>query len=143
MITIKDAHPLPIMDDLLDSAKGSKIMSKLDLTASYNQIPIREEDRWKTAFISSQGLFKFNVIHFRFANAPPHMQRFMQHILAPVYTENVQVYLNNIPAFSGNVATHIGTMRRIFKILRRNKLFAKAKKCKFHQQEMELLKGHH
>ena len=42
-ITVKDAHPLPIMDDLLDLVKGSKIMSKLNLTASYNQIPIREQ----------------------------------------------------------------------------------------------------
>jgi len=43
-ITIRDMHPLPIMDNLLDLAKGSRIMSKLDLTASYNQIPIKEED---------------------------------------------------------------------------------------------------
>jgi len=73
-ITVKDAHPLPIMDNLLDLAKGSKIMSKLDLTASYNQIPIREQDHWKTVFISSMGLNEFNVMHFGFANALLHMQ---------------------------------------------------------------------
>jgi len=83
-ITVRDVHPLPIMDDLLDLAKGSKIMSKLDLTASYNQIPIREEDRWKMAFISKGTLYEFNVIHFGFVNAPAHMQRFMQHTLSPV-----------------------------------------------------------
>jgi hypothetical protein len=106
-ITMKDAHPLPIMDDLLDLARGSKVMSKLDLTASYNQIPIREQDRWKTAFISSQGLFEFNVMHFGFANAPPHMQRFMQHTLSPVYHEMVRVYLDDIPVFSKGTPAHI------------------------------------
>jgi hypothetical protein len=138
-ITVKDAHPLPIMDDLLDLARGSKIMSKLDLTASYNQIPIREKDRWKTAFITSQGLFEFNVMHFGFANAPPHMQRFMQHTLAPVFQEMVRVYLDDIPVFSLGTSSHIATMRRVFELLRKNKLYAKAKKCEFHQKEMELL----
>ena len=52
-ITIKDAYPLPLLDDLLDMAQGATIMSKFDLTASYNQIPIREEDRWKTVFLMS------------------------------------------------------------------------------------------
>src|SRR5258706_1306254 len=138
-ITISDAHPLPIMDNLLDLAKGSKIMSKLDLMASYNQIPIRKEDRWKTAFISSLGLFEFNVMHFGFENAPAHMQRFMQHTLSPVYQEMVRVYLNDIPVFSKNEKEHKETMTRVLQLLRKNKLFAKAKKCKFHKEEMELL----
>jgi hypothetical protein len=127
------------MDNLLDLARGSKIMSKLNLTASYNQIPIREQDRWKTAFISSQGLFEFNVMHFGFTNALLHMQRFMQHTLSPVQQEMVRVYLDNILVFSTGKSTHIETMRKVFKILRENKLFVKAKKCEFHQKEMELL----
>jgi hypothetical protein len=138
-ITIKDAHPLPIMDDLLDLARGSKIMSKLDLTASYNQIPIRESDRWKTAFITSQGLFEFNVMHFGFTNAPPHMQRYMQHVLASHYPRKVRVYLDDIPAFSGSLQEHVKTMRGVLASLRENRLFAKAKKCDFHKTEMELL----
>src|SRR5258708_34284776 len=138
-ITIKDAHPLLIMDDLLDLAAGSTIMLKLDLTASYNQIPIREEDRWKTAFITSQGLFKFNVMHFGFVGAPPHMQHYMQHTLAPVYREQVRVYLDDILGFSRSTGAHIATMRRVFEILRKHKLYVKAKKCEFHKKEMELL----
>ena len=43
-ITVRDAYLLPLLDDLLDMAQGATIMSKFDLTASYNQIPIREED---------------------------------------------------------------------------------------------------
>lgn len=43
-ITIKDAYPLPLLNNLLDMAQGATIMLKLYLTASYNQIPIRKED---------------------------------------------------------------------------------------------------
>ena len=138
-ITIRDVHPLPIMDDLLDLAKGSKIMSKLDLTASYNQIPIRKEDRWKTAFISRGTLYEFNIMHFGFVNAPAHMQRFMQHTLSLVHNELVRVYLDDIPVFSPDEETHVETMRRVLQILRNKQLYAKARKCEFHKTEMELL----
>jgi len=94
-------------------AQGATIMSKFDLTASYNQIPIREEDRWKTAFLTSQGLFEFNVMHFGFSNAPPHMQRFMEHVLRPVEHRNVRVYLDDIPAFSKTKEEHIETLKMI------------------------------
>jgi hypothetical protein len=57
-ITVKDAYPLPLLDDLLDMAQGATLMSKFDLMASYNQIPIRQQDRWKTAFITSRGTIR-------------------------------------------------------------------------------------
>jgi hypothetical protein len=37
---VKDVYPLPLLDDLLDMAQGAIVMSKFNLTASYNQIPI-------------------------------------------------------------------------------------------------------
>ena len=91
------------------------------------------------AFISSQGLYKFNVMHFGFENTLAHMQRFMQHTLSLVYKELVRVYLDDIPVFSPNEKAHVKTMRRVLQLLRENKLYAKAKKCEFHKEEMELL----
>ena len=120
-------------------AQGATIMSKFDLTASYNQIPIREEDRWKTAFLTSQGLFEFNVMHFGFSNAPPHMQRFMEHVLRPVEHRNVRVYLDDIPAFSKTKEEHIETLKMILQRLQEERLFAKAKKCEFLLSEIDLL----
>jgi hypothetical protein len=138
-ITVKDAYPLPLLDDLLDMAQGATLMSKFDLTASYNQIPIRQQDRWKTAFITSRGLFEFNVMHFGFSNAPPHMQRYMEHVLRPVEHRNVRVYLDDIPAFSKTREEHIQTLKMILQRLREERLFAKAKKCEFLLPEIDLL----
>jgi hypothetical protein len=112
-ITIKDAYPLPLLNNLLDMAQGAVVMSKFDLMASYNQILIRQQDRWKTAFITSCGLFEFNVMHFGFSNAPPHMQRYMEHVLQPVEHRNVWVYLDDIPAFSKTRGEHIQTLKMI------------------------------
>ncbi|GBG63804.1 hypothetical protein CBR_g39588 [Chara braunii] len=48
--TIRNASPLPRIDDLLERLGGAKFFSKLDLKSGYHQLEIRKEDRYKTAF---------------------------------------------------------------------------------------------
>eukprot|EP00794_Sanderia_malayensis_P015550 gene15550-biopygen13260 len=50
-ITIRDAHPLPRVDDLLDALNGSKIFSTLDLRQGYWQVSMDPQDSEKTAFV--------------------------------------------------------------------------------------------
>ena len=54
-ITVKDAHPLPRIDDTLKGSKGAKIFSTLDLKSGYWQVPIGEEHKNKMAFRTSSG----------------------------------------------------------------------------------------
>ena len=44
------AHPLPRIDDILDSLGDSKYFTTLDLRSGYWQISVDEHDRHKTAF---------------------------------------------------------------------------------------------
>ena len=50
-ITIQDRYPLPNLEQTLQMFGGHKYYLKLDLRAGYFQIPIREEDKHKTAFV--------------------------------------------------------------------------------------------
>ena len=59
--TIKDAHPLPRIDDTLESLHGAQYFTTLALKSGYWQVPIKEEDKEKTAFSTSSGqLYEFN-----------------------------------------------------------------------------------
>ena len=66
--TVKDAHPIPRIDDLLDALHGARWFSTLDLKSGYWQVPIQKRDKEKTAFRTSSGqLFEFNQVPLAFA----------------------------------------------------------------------------
>lgn len=56
------------MDDLLYSLNNKKIYSSLNLFASYWQIKINEEDRYKLSFSFGGRKFKWNVLPFGYKN---------------------------------------------------------------------------
>ena len=62
-ITIKDSSPLPNMEDTIQKLGGGyRYFSKLDLKSGFYQIPINDNDKEKTAFITLFGLYQFNVL---------------------------------------------------------------------------------
>ena len=53
-VTIRDAYPLPTVDDLLEALNGSTIFSTLDLRQGYWQIRMHPDDREKNGFCYSK-----------------------------------------------------------------------------------------
>jgi len=62
-ITIRDDFGLPRSDEQLESIKGSKYFTKLDLHSGFNQVRVRPEDQEKTAFKCRFGHFHFTSAH--------------------------------------------------------------------------------
>ena len=60
-VTRKDAYPLQRVDDILKTLAGSQLFSALDLASGYWQVKVKPEDQEKTAFVTSEGLYEFNV----------------------------------------------------------------------------------
>ena len=140
--TVKDAHPLPRIDDLLDSLHEAKWFSTLDLKSGYWQVPITEQDKAKTAFRTSSGqLFEFNQVPFGLCNAPATFSRLMDRVLAGLHWETYLFYLDDIIIFSSTWEEHLARLRQVFERLRHANLKLGADKCTFAAKEVTYL-GH-
>ena len=138
--TIKDAHPLPRIDDTLESLHGAQYFTTLDLKSGYWQVPIREEDKEKTAFRTSSGqLYEFNQLPFGLCNAPATFSRLMDRTLAGLAWNICLYYLDDIIVFSSTWAEHLERLRAVFERLRRANLKLGARKCHLAAREVSFL----
>ena len=120
--TVKDAHPLPRIDDLLDALHGARWFSTLDIKSGYWQVPITESDKAKTAFRTSSGqLYEFNQVQFGLCNTPATFSRLMDRVLAGLHWETCLFYFDDI-VFSSTWEEHLARLRQVFERLRHAKL---------------------
>ena len=139
--TVKDAHPSPRIDDLLDALHGARWFSTLDLKSGYWQVPIQEQDKEKTAFRTSSGqLFEFNQVPFGLCNAPTTFFRLMDRVLTSLHWETCLFYLDDIIVFAATWEEHLARLCQIFERLRHAKLKLSADKCIFVAREVSYLR---
>lgn len=137
--TVKNRYPLPLIDELLDRLQPARFFSKLDLSDGYYHIPIKKEDRQKTAFRTPYGHYEFVVMPFGLANAPATFQRMMNDILRDYVNDFVVVYLDDIMIYSKTKEEHEEHLRKVFAKLKEHSLFVKPSKSFYFQKEIEYL----
>ena len=66
--TIKNNNPLSLISDVLENIRIKKIFIKIDLRWEYNNVRIKEGDKWKIVFTTLKGLFELLVMFFGLTN---------------------------------------------------------------------------
>ncbi|QRW15541.1 Retrotransposable element Tf2 protein [Rhizoctonia solani] len=133
----KNVYPLPRQDNLMAKLRHAKmlyttIFTKLDLWWGYNNVWIKEGDKWKTVFCTKYGLFEYLVMPFGLTNAPAAFQHFMNNLFRDLINVTVVIYLDNLLIFSENPEDHSTHVREVLSQLMKNQLFCKLSKCHFH-----------
>ena len=139
----KDNHPLPWIDNLLDSFQDATCFTTLDLASGYWQIEMDLEDREKTAFITDYGVYEFNVMPFGLTNAPATFQRTMNKVFSRIIGDFIVVYLDDLNVYSRDFNEHLVHLKEVFERLRNAGLKLKAKKCHFFKKELAFFRSHY
>ena len=138
-VSIKDAYPLPLIEECIDSLSGMKWFCTLDMNSGYWQIPIAEEDISKTAFSTKYGLFQFLRMPFGLVNAPATFQRAMHVVLAGLIWEAVIVYLDDINVLGRTFEETLENLSQVLERFRAYGLKLKPRKCALFHREVVFL----
>lgn len=139
--TISDKFPMPQIDDLLHLAKETMFMSVIDLKSGYWQVPVAEQDRDKTAFVTPFGLYRFKRMPFGLKNAPATFQRLINRFKTGLPQIVILCYLDDIIVISQTFENHLTDLKQVFYHLASYNLIANREKCNFFKDEVKYL-GH-
>ena len=117
-VTPLDRHVIPTLPQILNRVGHASVLSKIDLTSGFHQIPVHPQSRDITTFLSPKGKFRFTRMPFGLKNAPSHFQRNMERVLEPV-SDNAAVYIDDIVIFSNNWSDHMAHLTRVFNCFKR------------------------
>ncbi|CAL9699311.1 unnamed protein product [Knipowitschia caucasica] len=140
-LTIKDAYPLPQIEECLDVIGGASMFSTLDLQSGYWQIAVDSKDREKTAFITKWGLYEYTRMPFGLCNAPSTFQRAMELVLRGLQWETLLIYLDDVIVIGNGVDQSLDRLEQVFQRFQSYGLKLKPSKCHLLQEEVLFL-GH-
>ena len=115
-VTVKDAYPIPRIDESLSKLGDAKFFTTLDLGSAFWLVPLRKQDRDKTGFACELGLF----------------QRLMAHALIGVTKKNgnlAMCYVDDVVIATPTLEDHVERLDEVFACMKRSGLKCKLSKC--------------
>ena len=138
--TIKNNYPLLLISDILENIGTKKVFTKMDLRWGYNNVRIKEGDKWKAAFTIPEGSFEPTVMFFRLTNLPAMFQVMMNELLQDL------INIGKVVAFIDDVIIGMETeeeydeiVAEVIRRLEENNLYVKPEKYKWKVRKVGFL----
>ncbi|HCK04385.1 MAG TPA: hypothetical protein DHV86_06465, partial [Methylophilaceae bacterium] len=141
---LKKGFPIPRIKEIIDQIASRKpnVFGKMDLTHGYHQIPIDEECRDYTTFITSRGLYKWNRLPMGLTNAGQYFQKILRtEVLCGLSDHVVIPYLDDMHLATQTEEEFIENLREVLKRFDKHNIFVNPSKCFFGLDKLEIL-GH-
>ena len=136
---LRQTHPIPKVDDTLAQLAGATIYSKLDANSGFWQIPLAEESRKLTTFLTPFGRYCFNKLPFGISSAPELFQQRMSKLLEGL--SGMVCLMDDILIFGSNTAEHDSRLEAALKRIEAAGVTLNPNKCEFRTTTVKFL-GH-
>ena len=136
---LREVHPIPKVDDTLAQLAGMKLFSKLDANSGFWQIPLAEESKLLTTFITPFGRYCFNKLPFGISSAPELFQRRMNKILEGL--PGVVCLIDDVLVAAKDEIEHNARLAATLERLKQAGVTLNAAKCEFKKKSIKFL-GH-
>ena len=141
-VTIKDAYPIPRIDESLSKLGNAKFFTTRDLGSAFWQVSLRKKDREKTGFACELGLYQWKRMPFGSCNATATFQRLMAQALTRVtkkYGNLVMCYVDDVVIATPTLEDQIDRLVEVFGCMKRAGLKCKRSKCEILRDSIKYL----
>jgi len=112
----------------------------MDLRWGYNNVRIKEEDKWKVAFMIPKGSFEPTVMFFGLTNSSATFQAMMNELLRDLINiGKVAAFIDNIIVGMEDDKEHNELVAEVIRRLEENDLYTKLEKYKWKVREVGFL----
>lgn len=139
---VPESQPFPRVEDLIVKARDCIIFSVLDINSAFWSVPLRQKDRYKTAFVTQTGHYNWRCLPFGLKTSPAIFQRILRNVLKRNDLDGFCAnYIDDILVFSKSFEEHVWHLKKLLAALEKEGFRLSLSKCNFAQPKVKYL-GH-
>lgn len=136
---VRERHPIPVIDEILEDLTGATVFSKLDLKWGHHQIELEPQSRSITTFVTHTGLWRYRRLMFGISSAPEIYQHIIGQVLQGI--PGVHNISDDIIVSGETIQQHDERLHQVMQRLQEKQLTVNRTKCQFRMSQLEFI-GH-
>lgn len=134
---IRERHPIPTVDEIIQDLNKSSVFSKLDIKMAYHQIELAEESREITTFMTHKGLYRYKRLLFGVSCAPEMYNKVLQQTLSGL--QGVSSIYDDIVVHGETTEQHSERLAKLMQRLQEHGLTLNWDKCQFNMTHIDFM----
>jgi putative transposase len=139
--TVDVRFPMPTIRSVINTLRAYRFFGKMDFRQGFHQLLVHPQDRWLTAFVTSNGFYEYTRVPFGLKNAPSVFQMVVRKILHGYDGVICGVFIDDVIVYGRSPDDYVENVHKILQRFEESRVQLKVSKCVFGLQEIEFL-GH-